>query len=372
MYANGGVWPHNNAWYTLGLQSIGSLSESFAFFRRAMTLEGIVHSPMGHPAMYEYRFSDPSSPEYGRIDKPSFLWAGGFYLYVLYHLLGVGESEWNISLGSGVPKELKAVQYDLWFLGRKRVTQSGSGREVKSLAIDGKGLASRVVPIGLASSRRWKVVLGKAGGAYLDRVNAIVHTVSSEGGGQKVKVELSSFDGHNVVAIFVSPKQPVKVTVDGKSYGFKLAAPGSSGTQGYEVQFPGRGERQLWKSRSRPPRFIRRSCFQGRPCTRGGVIQSTQRKKTTETRQNTEGPRRSSESPKNPAEIFGLRTSASETKAKTKAKTTSSLPMGFHSSHLLFPYLYSFLCEPLCSLCLRGTRSLCPLNALLCSTRDQL
>ncbi len=245
LYANGGVWPHNNAWYTLGLQSTGSLSQSFKFFKQTMTLEGIVHSPMGHPAMYEYRYSDPSSPEYGRIDKPSFLWAGGFYLFTLYHLLGVTESEWNISIGGGVPDDLRSAQYDLWFLGRKSVEQRGTGAEVQTLTTDGKALASRVLPMDMAQSHRWNANLGKATGPYLDRVNAIVRSVSMDKTGRKLKVDLSSFDGHKVVAKVVSPRPPVRATVDGRVKVFRRTAPSTSGTQGYEIAFTGKGGSQI-------------------------------------------------------------------------------------------------------------------------------
>jgi hypothetical protein len=245
LYANGGVWPHNNAWYILGLQSTGRMSEAYSFFRQTMTLEGIMHSPMGYPAMYEYRFSDPSSPEYGRIDKPSFLWAGGFYLFTLYHLMGVSESEWNISLGNNVPGEMRSAHYDLWFRGRKSVAQAGAGIEIQQLQADGKRVASRVVPVDLARTRAWELKLGKARGAYLDRVNAIVHSVSLNKGGDVLSAQVSSFDGHKVLVKIVSPLPPMKATVDGQTIGFRLAAPSAGGTQGYEIQFQGKNDSQL-------------------------------------------------------------------------------------------------------------------------------
>jgi hypothetical protein len=239
LYANGGVWPHNNSWYTLGLQSTGRLSEAYDFFRRIMTLEGVGHSPMGHPAMYEYRFSDPSSPEYGRIDKPSFLWAGGFYLYTLYHLLGVTESEWNLSLGSNVPGELRTTHFDLWFHGKKGVDQKSAGVEIAQLLADGKQVASRIVPANLKDTKKWVLTLGKVKGPYLDRVNAIVRSVSLEKKTRILRIEINSFDGHKVTARILSPRPPKQVRLDGSTVGFILAAPAAGGTQGYEVTFPG-------------------------------------------------------------------------------------------------------------------------------------
>jgi len=54
-YANGGVWPHSTAWYILALQSCGKTDEAVEFLKRTLTLDGIAQSPMGQPAMYEYR-----------------------------------------------------------------------------------------------------------------------------------------------------------------------------------------------------------------------------------------------------------------------------------------------------------------------------
>jgi len=45
-YANGGVWPHSNAWYALALKSVNKLKESFDFVQRTMTIDGIAQSRM--------------------------------------------------------------------------------------------------------------------------------------------------------------------------------------------------------------------------------------------------------------------------------------------------------------------------------------
>ncbi len=245
LYINGGVWPHSNAWYSLALQSTGRLSEAFSFFRETMTLEGIVHSPMGHPAMYEYRFSDQLSPEYGRIDKPSFLWAGGFFLLTLYRLLGVSEGEWNISLGNGVPGELRSARYDLWFHGWKSIAQTGEGGEMRSLTVNGRALPCRVMPMNLVGARNWNITFGKATDPYLDAVNAIVRDVAWDGSGRKLTVELESFGGHRVVARVVSPRPPARAVVDGKSRSVQVASPADQGTPGYEIEFPGREKKQV-------------------------------------------------------------------------------------------------------------------------------
>ncbi|MDO9547722.1 MAG: hypothetical protein Q7J65_02000, partial [Candidatus Marinimicrobia bacterium] len=56
-YANGGVWNHCNAWFTLGLMATDRRNEAAQFIRKNMTMDGIIHSPNGQPAMYEYRCS---------------------------------------------------------------------------------------------------------------------------------------------------------------------------------------------------------------------------------------------------------------------------------------------------------------------------
>jgi len=84
-YINGGVWPHGNAWYALALYGTGKKNEAVEFIKKTMTTEGIINSPNGQPAMYEYRNSNKnSSLEYGKVDKPQFMWAAGWYLYCIY------------------------------------------------------------------------------------------------------------------------------------------------------------------------------------------------------------------------------------------------------------------------------------------------
>ncbi len=88
-YANGGIWMHGNAWYALDLIKTGQKEKAINFIKRTMTLDGIINSPNGQPAMYEYRDSNFNNPkEYGKIDKPQFMWAAGWYLYCIYELYG--------------------------------------------------------------------------------------------------------------------------------------------------------------------------------------------------------------------------------------------------------------------------------------------
>src|SRR5205807_6538929 len=70
VYANGGIWPHANAWYALALNSIGETDSAISFVRSSMTLDGIARSPCGLPAFYEYRYAGSDSPEFRLIHKP--------------------------------------------------------------------------------------------------------------------------------------------------------------------------------------------------------------------------------------------------------------------------------------------------------------
>jgi hypothetical protein len=249
-YANGGVWPHCNAWYTMALQATGKPDEAFQFFRTTMTLDGIAQSPQGQPAMYEYRFSDPLSPEFGKIDKPSFLWAGGFYLYTLYHLMGVVDDEWNVSVAAPIPQSFGSIHYTVAFGNQKRVSVKRSGRLPFDFVADGAPVPSRVVPLRLAKSSDWEIRPGSASDPYLERLNAILHDARYNRKERKLRLEISSFAGHHVIADLVAREKPRGVQLDGKkiltsstrrnvdgSLNTTVRFVGSPGTQNLEVQF---------------------------------------------------------------------------------------------------------------------------------------
>ncbi|MFO7446242.1 MAG: hypothetical protein R6W90_07735 [Ignavibacteriaceae bacterium] len=88
-YINGGIWQHGNAFYALALLKAGKKDEAIDFIKTTMTLDGVINSPNGFPAMYEYRNSNKNDPSvYGEIDKPQFMWAAGWYLYCIYEIYG--------------------------------------------------------------------------------------------------------------------------------------------------------------------------------------------------------------------------------------------------------------------------------------------
>ncbi len=216
-YINGGVWPHNNAWYALALKSVGKVDEAAEFVKRAMTLDGIANSPMGIPAMYEYRYSDPSSAEFGKIDKPSFLWAGGFYLYTLYHLFGVQENEWNASIAGPLPTATPSAKYSLAFGDMKLVSVHGKGNRLRTASVDDEELPSLVLPVEKMRGKRVDVEFGTPDRPYLERVNARLHSVLFDAVKKSLMLKVSSFKGHGTVASVIVLTIPKKVMLDGQT-----------------------------------------------------------------------------------------------------------------------------------------------------------
>jgi len=66
--------------------------------------------------------------DFGKIDKPSFLWAGGFYLNVLYRLFGVTENEWNLSVSKPRPSNFDSAGFSLAFGLQKNILIKGKGK----------------------------------------------------------------------------------------------------------------------------------------------------------------------------------------------------------------------------------------------------
>ncbi|MBU0474573.1 MAG: hypothetical protein KKF62_10450 [Bacteroidetes bacterium] len=145
-YANGGIWPHGNSWYLLGLISNKKYEEAYNFLIKIMTMDGVINSPNGQPAMYEYRISDKNNPEnYGKIDKPQFLWAGGWYIYSLYNLFGIKENNWNISLEPFLPNDIDSVNLNIMVKGKLiPISINGKGKYISSIMYDTKVVPSYV------------------------------------------------------------------------------------------------------------------------------------------------------------------------------------------------------------------------------------
>ncbi|HEX2868293.1 MAG TPA: hypothetical protein VHO03_14705 [Ignavibacteriales bacterium] len=215
LYINGGIWSQGNAFFALGLKSAGRRQDAVDFVRRIMTVDGIMAGPNGQPAMYEYRngnFHDPAV--YGKVDKPQFMWAAGFYIYSLYNLFGISENEWNVSLNPFLGSE-KSVNLSLNALGKQfNVTISGKGDYIKSITYNGRNYPSAVIPDGGIEPGKIAITLGNPSKAYLERTDARVTSCSSNG--KTLTAELAAFKGHKNETVIVGPSNPKSIELNGK------------------------------------------------------------------------------------------------------------------------------------------------------------
>ena len=216
-YANGGIWPHGNAWYALGLISNGLNKDALEFIRTTMTLNGIINSPNGQPALYEYRISDKNDPAlYGKIDKPQFLWAGGWYFYTLYNLFGLRENEWNISFSPFIPEEMDSVQLTVSIKGAPVVVDiKGEGSTLASILFDGRQIPSAIVPLDMNHLSKIALQLGKAKTPYLNSANALVISPMYDRETKTLEFDLESFEGHLIELQVVSPTAEQSISING-------------------------------------------------------------------------------------------------------------------------------------------------------------
>jgi hypothetical protein len=216
-YANGGIWPHGNAWYALALMNNGLSKDAFEFIKKTMTLNGIINSPNGQPALYEYRISDKNDPAiYGKIDKPQFLWAGGWYFYTLYNLFGLRENEWNISFSPFIPEEMDSVQLTVTLKGVPVIVDIiGKGSTLSSILFDGREIPSAIVPEDVKHLRKINLKLGNAKTPYLMSANALVMSPVYDRETKKLEFDLESFEGHLIELQVVSPTASKNIAING-------------------------------------------------------------------------------------------------------------------------------------------------------------
>ncbi|MBU1872243.1 hypothetical protein KJ688_00745 [bacterium] len=214
-YANGGVWNHCNAWYSLGLMATNKRNEAAKFIRKNMTLDGIINSPNGQPAMYEYRSSDYNDPKvYGKIDKPNFLWAAGWYLYSLYHLYGIEENTWNISMKPFLPEDQETCEFDLALNGKKhRISLSGHGDYLQSVRNNGDECTS-VVFVKNNDNSNYQFSCGLPEYPYLESTESIVLSCDYDRWNQHLDMKLKAFPGHRNYINIISPLKPTSVRFD--------------------------------------------------------------------------------------------------------------------------------------------------------------
>lgn len=213
-YINGGIWPHGNAWYALALIETGNNEQAATFIRDIMTVKGVMDSPNGQPAMYEYRVSKKNDPAvYGKIDKPQFTWAAGWYLYSLYNLYGVKENEWNIRFAPYLPGNQEKVEFVLTAGGKDvNVHISGEGNYVHEILFDRKKQYSTVFPYKLREGiTTIQIKKGSLSTPLLTNLNAILQQVTFDDAKKEMVVQIRSFEGHKVNAVIQTPFNVRKV-----------------------------------------------------------------------------------------------------------------------------------------------------------------
>ena len=215
-YMNGGIWCQGTAWYALSLMSLGDKDSAYKLMNDLMTLEGITKSPGGQPAMFEYRVGKPDKGEYGKIDKPQFLWAAGWYLYCWYHLFGAEENAWNLSFTAYIPPNLKQTRYNLLVNGKDlEVIVKGEGREVKKIKYNGKTCPSIVIPPD-APGEEVEIELGKSSTPYICKTGSILVSADWNETKRELKIKLKAYPGHKSLVIVSSPFKSNGVSINGK------------------------------------------------------------------------------------------------------------------------------------------------------------
>lgn len=217
-YANGGIWPHANSWYALALIKNGLNNSAYGLVKRTMTINGINNSPNGQPAMYEYRISDKNNPEvYGKIDKPQFLWAGGWYLYTIYNLFGLRENDWNISFEPYIPDDLNTINFPLTYNNKDVIVEiSGKGNEVESISFDGKQLPSVIIPYGISGLEKIIINMGKTKTPYLKSANGKLYSPGYNKKKMSLEFTLQSFSNNLTEFEIISPYKVERILSNNK------------------------------------------------------------------------------------------------------------------------------------------------------------
>lgn len=212
-YANGGIWPHGNAWYALSLISAGKRKEALDFIKSDMTLNGIMDGPNGQPAMYEVRYADSSNKNiYGKIDKPQFMWAAGWYLYSLYNLFALKENDWNITFEPYLPQNIKSINFNLTVNGSKTLSDiKGQGELISSIKYDGREIPSAVIPTSLTGLKSIAITTGHIGVPYLKSINSSLNEISYNKNNKSLSFKVSSFEGNHITAEVISLTEPKMV-----------------------------------------------------------------------------------------------------------------------------------------------------------------
>lgn len=215
-YLNGGIWYHGNAWYALALMAAERNDEALAFIEKIMTLDGIACGPGGQPALYECRNGDSSdSRDFGRVDKPQFLWAAAWYLYAVQNLFGYRENESTIAFEPWLPAGRKTVEYGISLRGKPiRIITRGSGKYLQRISYDGASLPSAVIPEDMRLQERIELTLGRPGSPYISSANAMLRLTSSSPAQGTLSFTLRALPGHANRIKIISPRKLMKIALN--------------------------------------------------------------------------------------------------------------------------------------------------------------
>jgi glycogen debranching enzyme len=212
-YFNGAVWPQGIVWYVLGLISDNQPNQAKQALKKYLTVSGIMNSPSGQPSFFEYRVTDPESPRYGEIDKPTFLWAAGWYLHALYRLCGLQENSWNISFNPNLSNDLDNPEYDLTIYGKLcRVKWEGEGKYFKRIEFDNKRKSSAII-----SSPVQSIVLerGQPDQPYLASATCMVGNAYFNDSNRLLSLDIRGLSAQKIRLKVISPMKVKNVDADG-------------------------------------------------------------------------------------------------------------------------------------------------------------
>ena len=215
-YFNGAVWTQGNAWYALGLISDNQMEKAKNVIKKYLTINGIQNSPNGQPSFYECRTTDTESPRYGEVDKPTFLWAGGWYLYALYHLAGLRENSFNIYFDPNLPSGFENAEYDLTLFGELcQIKWQGQGNYLSKITIDGQIQHSSVMTY---PAKTIILERGKPESPYVAGANCILDNVIYQAFKKKLEITFPSIMGQTAKIAVISPDKLQKCELNGSDF----------------------------------------------------------------------------------------------------------------------------------------------------------
>jgi hypothetical protein len=147
------------------------------------------------------------------VDKPTFLWAGGWFIHVLYQLAGVRATPWTLSFDPDLPVGFEIIEFDLAAHGSTvRVSWSGAGMTFRRIRVDGLDVPSAVL---MAPAGRIHLERGMPEAPYVAAASGMVEGVRREGNG--LVVEMRTVPGQVVTLEVVGPEALRSVRAGGRT-----------------------------------------------------------------------------------------------------------------------------------------------------------